>query len=46
MAGYLAEHIILGRDYATIFKTKLYKSYQDEVDAILTLEGFGHLIVR
>lgn len=46
MAAYLAQKIIEGRDYATVFKTKLYKAYQDEVDTNLTLEGHANLIVR
>lgn len=46
MAGYLAQKIMDGRDYATIFKTRAYKPYQEEVDAILEMEGYGDLIVR
>ena len=46
MAAYLAQKIIEGRDYATVFKTRLYKAYQDDVDTILSLEGYAHLIVR
>lgn len=46
MSAYLALKIIEGRDYATVFKTRLYKAYQDDVDTILTLEGHAHLIVR
>lgn len=46
MAAYLAQKIIEGRDYATVFKTRLYKSYQDDVDTILTLEGNAQLIIR
>ena len=46
MAAYLAQKIIEGRDYATVFKTKTYRQYQDEVDTILELEGRGDLIKR
>ena len=46
MAVALAKGIIKGRDYATVFKCLSYKQYQDEVDAILVLEGYGHLIVK
>ncbi|MGL5766848.1 MAG: hypothetical protein ACRCX8_14515 [Sarcina sp.] len=46
MAPYLAMKIIEGRDYATVFKTTVYRRYQDEVDQILELEGYGHLINR
>lgn len=46
MAGYLAQKIMDGRDYATVFKTRSYKPYQDEVDTILVMEGYSDLIVR
>lgn len=46
MVGCLARKIIEGRDYRTVFKTNVYKQYQDEVDTILELEGHAHLIKR
>lgn len=44
MAAYFAQSIINGRDYESIFKVSVYKRYQDDTDAILELEGYGHLI--
>lgn len=44
MAAYFAEAIMNGRDYTSIFKVSVYKRYQEETDAILILEGYGHLI--
>lgn len=46
MAAYLAQKIMDGKDYVRVFKTVSYKQYQDEVDTILELEGYGHLIKR
>lgn len=44
MASYLADKIIDGRDYSTVFKTNSYKQYQDEVNQILISKGKQDLI--
>jgi len=45
MAGYLAEKIMDGvQTYAKIFSISYYKKYQEDVDAILILEGKDDLI--
>lgn len=46
MAAYFAKKIMNGRSYESIFKTNVYKQYQDETDTILILEGYSHLIER
>lgn len=46
MAVALAKGIMRGKDYATVFRCISYQQYQDEVDAILVMEGYGYLIVR
>lgn len=47
MAGYLARKIMEGRTtYEFVFSVQVYKQYQDEVDAILIVEGRGDLITK
>jgi hypothetical protein len=47
MAAYFAEKIMDGSvSYEKIFACRIYKKYQDDVDAILTAEGKTDLIKR
>lgn len=44
MAAYFAMKIIEGMSYQTIFRVPVYRQFQAQTDAILTLEGYGDLI--
>ena len=46
MALYLANKIIEGKDYKSIFEVNVYKQYKDEVDAILKEKGKDDLIPK
>lgn len=47
MAMYIASKILAGsQKYEYVFGLTLYKSYQDDVDAILIAEGRQDLIKR
>ena len=46
MAGYLATKIMNGTaTYTQVFSVSIYKPYQQDVNAILTAEGKGDLVV-
>ena len=44
MAAYFALKIMEGMSYESIFRVSVYKQFQAQTDAILTLEGYEHLI--
>lgn len=47
MAMYMAAKIMDGQQsYANVFSIKMYRRYQDDVDAILIAEGKEELIVK
>lgn len=46
-AKYIYTQIVRGwLNYADVFAKTTWKKYQDEVDAMLTESGHGHLIVK
>lgn len=46
MALYLAQRIEQGKlDYLAVFSIPRYLPLKDDVDAMLIVDGFGHLIV-
>jgi hypothetical protein len=46
MALYLADRIEKGKlDYLAVFKISRYTPLKDDVDAMLTVDGFQNLIV-
>lgn len=44
MSDYLAQKIIQGKDYTTVFKTRVYQFYQEDVNAKLEAQGMNALI--